>query len=64
MDAARDSAGAGKMAQPRQAEIEQEPMGIVISRGSRGEQTPRFTAYVWGPAPEAEKDASDKMVAA
>ncbi|HVT38054.1 MAG TPA: hypothetical protein VHE78_03355 [Gemmatimonadaceae bacterium] len=51
------------MAQRRKAEIEQEPMGIVISRGSRGEQTPRFTAYVWGPAPEADKDAPE-MVAA
>jgi hypothetical protein len=52
------------MAQGRQAENEQEPMGIVISRGSRAEQTPRFTAYVWGPAPDVEKDASEKMVAA
>ncbi|MDB4905820.1 MAG: hypothetical protein JWO05_604 [Gemmatimonadetes bacterium] len=32
----------------------QEPMGIVISRGSRVEPTPRFLAYVWGPAPEDE----------
>lgn len=32
----------------------QEPMGIVISRGSRLEPTPRFFAYVWGPAPEEE----------
>lgn len=31
---------------------EQEPIGIVISRGSRAEATPRFWAYVWGPAPE------------
>jgi hypothetical protein len=53
-----------QMAQRRKAEVEQEPMGIVISRGSRGEQTPRFTAYVWGPAPEAEKDTSEEMVAA
>ena len=30
----------------------QEPMGIVISGGSRAEPTPRFWAYVWGPAPE------------
>ena len=25
----------------------EEPMGIVISRGSRAESTPRFAAYVW-----------------
>lgn len=35
-----------------QAELEQEPVGIVISRGSRDEATPRFSAYVWGPVPE------------
>jgi hypothetical protein len=44
------------------AEVEQEPIGIVISRGSRAEQTPRLTAYVWGPAPEL--DPSAEMAAA
>jgi hypothetical protein len=34
----------------------QEPVGIVISRGSRAEPAPRFSAYVWGPAPEVETD--------
>ena len=34
--------------------IQQEPMGIVISRGSRAEPAPKFWAYVWAPAPEAE----------
>jgi len=29
-------------------DTEQEPAGIVISRGSRTEATPRFWAYVWG----------------
>lgn len=33
-------------------ELEQEPVGIIISRGSRDEATPRFSAYVWGPVPE------------
>lgn len=32
----------------------QEPLGIIISRGSREEHPPRFAAYVWGPAPEAD----------
>ena len=32
-------------------EQSQEPVGIVISRGSRGERAPRLAAYVWGPAP-------------
>ena len=31
-----------------------EPLGIVISSGSRDEESPRFAAYVWGPVPEAE----------
>jgi len=38
--------------QALQTELEQEPVGIVISRGSRDEATPRFSAYVWGPAPD------------
>lgn len=29
-----------------------EPLGIVISGGSRDEAPPKFAAYVWGPAPE------------
>ena len=33
---------------------EQEPVGIVISRGSRAEPAPHFSAYVWGPAPEPD----------
>ena len=30
-----------------QSGVDEEPMGIVISRGSRAETSPRFTAYVW-----------------
>lgn len=41
-----------------QVELEQEPVGIVISRGSRDEAAPRFTAYVWGPVPEEVETAS------
>lgn len=37
---------------------ESEPVGIVISRGSREEPTPAFFAYIWGPAPEADKDST------
>ncbi len=35
-----------------QVEINDEPIGIVISSGSRSEASPRFSAYVWGPVPE------------
>jgi hypothetical protein len=59
---AAKSSTEGTMAKIRPAEIEQEPVGIVISRGSRAEQTPRLTEYVWGPAPEPE--TSGEMVAA
>ena len=38
-----------------------EPMGIVISSGSRGDGAPRFAAYVWGPVPDAEQ--IDELVA-
>ncbi len=37
-----------------------EPIGIVISRGSRAEPIPMFSAYVWGPAPEPAVDAASK----
>ena len=36
----------------RQNGVDEEPMGIVISRGSRAESTPRFSAYVWSQAAE------------
>ncbi len=31
---------------------DEEPVGIVISRGWEPETTPRFSAYVWAPSPE------------
>ncbi|MHB1095092.1 MAG: hypothetical protein ACYC3F_02885 [Gemmatimonadaceae bacterium] len=44
------------MDQLRKAEIiEQEPLGIIISRGPRAEETPRLWAYIWGPVPEPEE---------
>ena len=35
---------------------DEEPVGIVISRGSRAEPAPRFVAYIWGPAPEPDNE--------
>lgn len=54
------------MEQIRQAEIaEQEPLGIIISRGSRAEETPRLSAYIWGPVPGLElPESGEKPVAA
>ena len=37
-----------EMPETVESQVEQEPMGIVISRGTRTEATPRFWAYVWG----------------
>jgi hypothetical protein len=51
------------MEQIRQIEVEDEPVGIVISRGSRREETPRFSAYVWGPAPVELDEDGNAMVA-
>ena len=35
------------MTDVRERRADEEPMGIVISRGSRAEIPPRFAAYVW-----------------
>jgi hypothetical protein len=40
------------MSNKRRGTAEAEPVGIVISRGSRDEPPPRFWAYIWGPVPE------------
>lgn len=42
---------------------ENEPIGIVISRGSRAEHVPAFFAYVWGPAPETPDDVREVQAA-
>ena len=36
-----------------------EPIGIVISRGTREEPTPAFASYEWGPAIEEPEPADD-----
>ena len=53
------------MEQIRQREVnEQEPIGIIISRGSRTEEPPRFSAYVWGPVPGMESSPEEEKPAA
>ncbi|HEY4216322.1 MAG TPA: hypothetical protein VGM67_04255 [Gemmatimonadaceae bacterium] len=44
-------------------ELDQEPIGIVISRGSRHEHTPSVFAYVWAPAPEVPDENLDSAAA-
>jgi len=41
---------------------DQEPIGIVISRGPRQEERPMFRAYVWGPAPEVTDEPTEATV--
>jgi hypothetical protein len=47
----------------RQGREAPEPMGIVISRGSRDETAPKFSAFVWGPAPEDGVEAGGAKAA-
>jgi hypothetical protein len=42
----------------RQRPITEEPMGIIISRGTRDEVSPRVFAYIWGPVPTEDGHAS------
>jgi len=49
------------MKKARQSPEPQEPLGIIISRGERGDQPPVFSAYIWGPAPEPVADPNSKV---
>lgn len=40
-----------------------EPVGIVISRGREAEAAPRFSAYMYGPAPE-EREPREAVLTA
>jgi hypothetical protein len=40
--------------------LDEEPIGIIISRGSRQETPPVVFAYVWGPAPEGDESSETK----
>jgi len=48
------------MAKTKRIRAAEEPLGIVISRGSREEPPPAFSVYVWGPAPEPEPTTDSK----
>lgn len=37
-----------------------EPIGIIISRGDRTEPTPVFSAYIWGPVPDAVAETATR----
>jgi hypothetical protein len=46
------------MKEIRQPPVVDEPVGIIISRGSREEVLPRVLAYIWGPVPAEDESAS------
>lgn len=41
----------------------EEPIGIVISRGTREEPVPAFWMYMWGPAPEESAESASPKAA-
>ena len=47
----------------KKAQAEQEPIGIVISRGPRSDQAPTFFAYMWAPDPEGTEELVEPKVA-
>lgn len=51
------------MTDRRQGVLEEEPIGIVISRGSRAEPPPRVWAYVWGEVPDVSVPPIDVKAA-
>lgn len=48
---------------PSRVPENQEPMGIVISQGSRVDRPSVFWAYVWAPAPEPPAEAAEHKAA-
>ena len=51
------------MKRQRKTPAKSEPIGIVISRGTRDEIAPLFLAYVWGPAPENAVELTEPRAA-
>ena len=46
------------MKEMRQPTVVDEPVGIIISRGTREEVSPRVLAYIWGPVPVEDESTS------
>ena len=50
----------GTMKKDRKEIGSSEPLGIIISRGDKTEPTPVFSAYIWGPVPDAVADTATR----
>jgi hypothetical protein len=48
------------MKKDRKETVSSEPLGIIISRGDKTEPTPVFSAYIWGPVPDAIKEVATR----
>jgi hypothetical protein len=46
------------MSDMRQRATIDEPVGIIISQGTRDDVAPRVSAYIWGPVPTDDGRAS------
>jgi hypothetical protein len=49
-----------RMKKDRKEVASSEPIGIIISRGDKTEPTPVFSAYIWGPVPDAAQDSATR----
>jgi hypothetical protein len=49
-----------RMKKDRKEAESSEPLGIIISRGDRTEPTPVFSAYIWGPVPNATTESATR----
>ncbi len=49
-----------RMKKDRKEIASTEPIGIIISRGDKTEPTPVFSAYIWGPVPDASQDSATR----
>ena len=49
-----------RMKKDRKETVSSEPIGIIISRGDRTEPTPVFSAYIWGPVPDAVSETATR----
>ena len=49
-----------QMKKDRKENGSSEPLGIIISRGDKTEPTPLFSAYIWGPVPDAVAETATR----
>ena len=49
-----------RMKKDRKEAVSDEPLGIIISRGDKTEPTPVFSAYIWGPVPDADTESATR----